>query len=100
VTSQTGKQRQAKGSRHTVQISQRHACNERLQDAMYHWSRVALQHEDKARVHYSHLRAAGHSHGRALRGVADRLLKMVVAMLASGTLYDPSRRSLPEVAAA
>ena len=35
-------------------------------------------------------------HGRALRGIADRLLKVLVAMLTSGSLYDPSLRSAPE----
>ena len=100
VTSQTGKQRQAKGSRYKVEVSQRRACNEHLRVAVYHWSRVATQREERAKAHYARLRAAGHSHGRALRGVADRLLKMMVNMLASGTLYDPSRRSVPEVAAA
>ena len=83
-----------------MEVSQRRACNEHLRVAVYHWSRVATQREERAKAHYARLRAAGHSHGRALRGVADRLLKMMVNMLASGTLYDPSRRSVPEVAAA
>jgi transposase len=100
VTAQTGKQRQAVRSRHKVQVSQRYSCNEHLQVAMYHWARGAVLREDRAKAHYARLRAAGHSHGRALRGIADRLLKMLVAMLASGSLYDPSRRSLPEAAAA
>jgi hypothetical protein len=100
VTSQTGKQQQGKRSRHKVQVFQRQACNHRLQNAVYHWARVATQHDDKARAHYARLRAAGHTHGRALRGVADRLLKMLVAMLASGSLYDAKRRSMPEAEAA
>jgi transposase len=100
VTSQTGKQRQEKGSRHRVQVFQRHACNERLRDAVYHWSRMAVQCEARAKAHYARLRAAGHSHGRALRGVADRLLKMLATMLSAGSLYDPNRRSVPEEAAA
>lgn len=100
VSSQTGKQRHATSSRHKVQVSQRYSCNGHLQVAAYHWARGAMMHEDRAKAHYARLRAAGHSHGRALRGVADRLLKMLVAMLASGSLYDPNRRALPEVAAA
>jgi hypothetical protein len=39
------------------------------------------------------LRAKGHSHGRALRGVADRLLAVLIAMLRSGTLYDPNHQT-------
>lgn len=99
VTSQTGKQRQGNGGRHKVQISQRHACNHRLQNAAYHWARTATQRDEKAKAHYARLRATGHSHGRALRGVANRLLKMLVAMLVSDSLYDPSRRSVQEAAA-
>jgi transposase len=93
VTSQTGKQRQGKSGRHKVQISQRHACNPRLQNAVYQWSFKSIQHDERAKAHYARLRAAGHSHGRALRGLADRLLKMLIAMLASGSLFDPSRRT-------
>jgi transposase len=100
VTSQTGKQRQEKGGRYRAQIFQRRACNERLRDAAYHCSRMAVQQEDRAKAHYARLRAAGHSHGRALRGVGDRLLKMLVAMLSAGSLYDPTRRAVPEAAAA
>src|SRR5215471_15342120 len=33
----------------------------------------------------------GQSHGRALRSIGDRLLRMLVAMLREHTLYDASR---------
>jgi len=36
---------------------------------------------------------AGHGHGRALRGVADPLLAVLIAMLKSGQCYDANRRS-------
>ncbi len=84
VTQQTGKRR--------LLVSMRRACNPRLRYAVYHWARVSTQHDPKARAHYARLRASGHSHGRALRGVADRLLAVAVAMLKSDTLCDPSRR--------
>jgi hypothetical protein len=42
---------------------------------------------------YALLRARGQSHGRALRSIADRLLRLLIAMLKSGTLFDPSRWS-------
>ncbi|MCI0354113.1 MAG: hypothetical protein L0099_03600 [Acidobacteria bacterium] len=54
-----------------------------------------MQHDPVSRQHYHHLRARGHSHGRALRGVADRLLAMLCAMLRRHTLFDPNRRHLP-----
>jgi transposase len=85
VSSQTGKQR-----RPTVRM--RRACNPRLRNAAYHWARVSMQRDALSHDHYARLRHAGHSHGRALRGLADRLLAVLVAMLKSGTLYAPGRR--------
>ena len=38
------------------------------------------------------LSAKGQSHGRALRGVGDRWLAILMAMLKSGTQYDPALR--------
>lgn len=93
VSLQTGKQQ-----RPTVKM--RRSCNPRLRVAVYHWANVSMQHDARSREHYATLRRAGHTHGRALRGVADRLLKMLVAMLTSGTLYDPNRRSVALPAAA
>ena len=87
VTWQSGKRRQ---------VIMRYGCNLRLRNAFYHWARVSLAKDGYSRAHYHRLRAKGHSHGRALRGVADRLLAMLVAMLRSGTLYDPLRRSSHE----
>ncbi|MBV8413217.1 MAG: IS110 family transposase [Alphaproteobacteria bacterium] len=70
-------------------VLMRQACNIRLRNAVYHWARVAIQHDQLSRRRYDELRKRGHSHGRALRGVADRLLAMICAMLRNGTLYDP-----------
>jgi len=84
------------GTRKTILM--RKGCNQRLRNAIYHWSRVSAQHDPRSKDHYAELRAKGHSHGRALRGVADRLLGMLIAMLASGTTYDPSRRAVSAAA--
>ena len=70
----------------------RHACCLRLRDALYHWARVASQHDPKSRATYAALRARGKTHGRALRTIADRLLALACAMLRDGTLFDVSRR--------
>ncbi len=70
----------------------RKACHMRLRNAVYHWARVAIQHDPASRERYAALRARGHSHGRALRSVADRLLAVACAMLESQTLYDPNHR--------
>ncbi len=70
----------------------RYSCNARLRNATYHWARVSVPHDAVSREHYRRLRARGHSHGRALRGVADRLLAMLCAMLRSRTLFDANLR--------
>jgi transposase len=83
VTRQSGKR---------TEVVMRAACNARLRYALYHWARVSVQVDARSRAHYDRLRQRGHDHGRALRGVADRLLAVLMAMLAGCTLYDPARR--------
>jgi len=70
-------------------VTMRRACNPRLRQAAYHWSRVSLQHDPPSRAYYDRLRQRGHRHGRALRSVADRLFRILIAMLKAGTLYEP-----------
>jgi transposase len=81
-------------------IVMRYACNEQLRNALYHWSRCSMQKDARAKQHYAELRHRGHSHGRALRGLADRNLAMLIAMLKSGTLYDAARRGSAALAQA
>ena len=71
-------------------VVRRYACHGRLANAVYHWARVAVQHDPTSRSKYAALRSRGHSHARALRSVADRLLNVACAMLKSGTKFDPS----------
>jgi len=71
-------------------VVRRQACHDRLANAMYHWARVAVQHDPRSRSKYAALRNRGHSHGRALRSVADRLLNVACAMLKTGTTFNPS----------
>ena len=91
VTKQSGKSRQ---------VLMRYRCNQRLRNAFYHWARTSIQHDPRSKHHYARLRQVGHNHGRALRGVADRLLAVLIAMLKSGQTYDPNRRSTADVTAA
>ncbi|MGD8278511.1 MAG: IS110 family transposase [Gemmatimonadota bacterium] len=85
------------GKSHVVLM--RYGCNTRLRNAFYHWARTSIQHDDAARAYYAALRARGHTHGRALRSVADRWLRILTAMLTARTLYDPDRqRRLPAAA--
>lgn len=86
VTRQSGKRR-------TVQM--RYGCNHRLRQALFHWARVSSQYDPNTREHYQALRRRGHSHPRALRGVGDRLLRILIAMLRNQTLYQP--RSAPQL---
>jgi len=72
-------------------VSMRYACNGRLRNASYHWARVSTRVDAAARQYYVALRSRGHSHGRALRSVADRWLRILIAMLKTRTLYDPTR---------
>jgi transposase len=70
-------------------VMRRRACNKRLENALYHWARVAIQHDPISRSRYTELRSRGHSHGRALRGVGDRLLYVLCTLLERQVLYDP-----------
>ena len=70
-------------------VIMRQACHMRLRSAVYHWARVAIQHDPLSRRRYAELRKRGHSHGRALRSVADRLLAVACAMLDRQTMFDP-----------
>jgi transposase len=81
-------------------IVMRYACNERLRNALYHWSRNSILKDPRANQHYAEMRRRGHSYGRALRGVADRNLAMLISMLKSNTLYDPARRGSAALAQA
>jgi hypothetical protein len=90
VTQQTGKQGKKRG--HKPIILMRRACNVRLRNAVYYWSGIAVQRDPKSKTTYAALRARGHSHSRALRTVADRLLALACAMLRNRTTYDPNRR--------
>jgi transposase len=71
-------------------VVRRHACHPRLGNAVYHWARVAAQCDPDSKAKYKALRERGHSHGRALRSVADRLLNVACSMLRSRTLFDPA----------
>jgi transposase len=69
-------------------VIMRYAAHVRLRNTVYHWARVATQHDPKCQARYAALRQRGHSHGRALRGVADRLLALACVLLQRQTLFD------------
>jgi len=73
-----------------ISVLRRYSCNRRLQHGFYHQARTSVQSDALARAYYASLRARGHTHGRALRAVADRWLRILDAMLRTRTLYDPA----------
>jgi transposase len=80
VTKQSGKMRH---------VSMRRACNPRLRNACYHMARVAMYRDEKCKKLYRALRERGHTHGHALRSLSDRMLRILVALLKTGEIYDP-----------
>ena len=84
VTKQSGKRRQ---------VLMRRARSQPLNLALHHWAGIAVRRDEHFKAHYDTLRAKGHNHARALRGIMDRILCVAVAMLRDKTLYDPSRRA-------
>jgi transposase len=83
VTKRSGKQ---------YAVSMRHTCSRRLRTAVHYWAQGAAQRDEHWKARYAELRASGHSHGRALRGIGDRLLATLVAMLKTNSAYDSNRR--------
>ena len=75
------------GKSHVVVM--RHAAQVRLRRAVFHWARVAVVHDPESRSRYEALRQRGHSYGRALRGIADRLLGVACVLLRRQVLFDP-----------
>jgi transposase len=74
-------------------VLRRFACNPRLANAAYHWANTARQHDPVNAAKYADLRRRGHSHGRALRSVTDRLLNVACSMLRAGTTFNPALSS-------
>ncbi len=70
-------------------VVMRHAAHARLREAVFHWARVAVQNDPKSKSRYEALRVRGHSYGRALRGVADRMLGVACVLLERRELFDP-----------
>ena len=83
VTRRSGKQ---------LAVSMRHSCNKRLRTAVHQWASRAASCDGYWKARYAALRAKGHAHARALRGLADRLLAVLLAVLKTGQPYDPARK--------
>jgi transposase len=86
VTKRSGKQ---------LAVFRRMSCNPRLRTALHYWTGNAVLKDSHWKSRYARARAAGHSHARALRGIGDRLLAVMITILKTNTPYDPERRRAP-----
>lgn len=84
VTKQSGKRLHV--------VAMRRACSQRLRQAIHFWAASAANVDPVCKKMYLAHRARGHSHARTLRGIGDRLLALLVAVLKSRTPYDRGRR--------
>lgn len=73
--------------KHKVVLA-RYARNRRLADACYLWAFAALTASPGARAFYDQRRAAGDTHHRALRALANRLVGILHGCLRHHTPYD------------
>jgi transposase len=90
--------KQSGGSRFVVM---RQFCQPRLRVALHIAALQAIRIDPKFHDLYVRARARGHTVGRAIRNIVDRLLCLAVQLLRKNELYDITRRQLvPEVAAA
>lgn len=76
-------------------VSMRQACSARLRQALHHWATRSIIVDKTSRKQYDQSRIAGHHHARALRGLADRLVRMLIAMLKYQKPFDSQRREKP-----
>ena len=76
----------ASGQHHVVLA--RYARNKRLNDACHLWAFATLTASPGARTFYDQRRAAGDTHHRALRALANRLVGILHGCLRHGTLYN------------
>lgn len=76
----------ASGNRRVVLA--RFARNRRLADACYLWAFSSLKGSPGARRYYDALRGRGRTHHQALRAVANRLVGILHACLASRSAYE------------
>ncbi len=79
VTRRSGKQ---------LTIACRLACNRHLRQAAMQWAFCSLTRSDWARDFYDRQRAAGKTHYKALRALANRWLELLWHLLRKRALYD------------
>ncbi len=76
-----------KQSGRSLRVVMRYACHNDLRNMCFHAAKTAAR-GGRFKVKYDVLRERGHGHARALRSVADLLLKVLVALFKTRTLFD------------
>jgi DNA-binding GntR family transcriptional regulator len=76
----------ASGKHHVVLA--RYARNKRLADACYQWAFASITASPGARTFHDQRRAAGDTHRRALRALANRWVGILDGCLRHATRYD------------
>lgn len=103
VTKASGKRRKqstwTKGMNADGVVAMRRATNMRLRNAAHHAGAAASRDPRFAPI-YTRLRAAGATHARAVRGVVDRLLRVLIAMLRDRSLFSSTAGPSVEASAA
>lgn len=76
-----------KRSGKTNNVVMRRSVNGRLRECLHHVAATTVRHSPRFGEQYRRLRAAGHGHARALRGVSDSLLGVIAAMFRTRTPF-------------
>jgi len=76
-------------------VARRQSVNPHLSDTVFFLADAAMKKDPWARAFYRAARDRGQSHARALRGLGDRILGQLLAMLTKGSLFDPEARKKP-----
>lgn len=80
-------------------VVRRRAVNPHLREVLFFLADAAMKRDAWARRFYAAARARGHSHARALRGLGDRIIGHLIAMLRSRQTFDPHAKGRPVPAA-
>jgi hypothetical protein len=80
----------------SARVFMRRACNRRLRKVLHPWADSAARADPIWKGRLAQLLARGHTPARAKRQLVDRLLRVLCALVRTGTTYDATR--LAEVA--
>lgn len=92
LLAETGLAPVTRASGRSRQVRFRYAANRRMRHAIDWWAFVAVREDPTwSGALYTHARAAGQRHHRALRGIGARWTRILWRCWQDGTEYDPAR---------